>query len=284
MKTTLPVVLGCLAAVFTAAILLGLLIHKVAVRRGAVATGDWPLSGEGVGPAVGFITGSTAFLLGVLMLASLNHYNAAKDIVAQEALAYSAAFDGSEGLAPTDRSKIQRDLVCLIRSVATKSWAAAEHHDLTGSENTHAWRGRALTDANGADPKTRVEETSLATVHSELLNASKAGQQRLLAAEGDLPTPLWILVFVSIFLLTAFLTVLLQTHPVPILAVAVLAAVVTLGTAMITVLTMFAEPFSQGDGVFISPRALNAVMVRLEGTYPRADWGPCETLAEEHQQ
>ena len=48
---------------------------------------------------------------------------------------------------------------------------------------------------------------------------------------------------------------------------------------MVWELSMFAEPFSKGDGVFISPRTFNAVIVRLEGTYPGAVWAPCEQLA-----
>jgi hypothetical protein len=49
---------------------------------------------------------------------------------------------------------------------------------------------------------------------------------------------------------------------------------------MLWTLTTFDEPFNQGDGVYISPRALNAVMVRLQATYPGADWSPCENLAD----
>jgi hypothetical protein len=47
---------------------------------------------------------------------------------------------------------------------------------------------------------------------------------------------------------------------------------------MVWALSVFAEPFSQGDGVFISPRTLNAVIVRVQGTYPGAAWAPCEQL------
>ncbi|WP_162899211.1 hypothetical protein [Mycobacterium shigaense] len=257
---------------------LGLGIRRAAVRRG-VSDNENPLgNNEGLGPAVGFISGSTAFLLGVLMLASLNHYDRAKEIVADEALAYSAAFDGTAGLAPADQAKIRRDLVCLMRSVTTKSWAAASTQDLTGSENSHAWRARAFDDLNAAEPKTKAQESSVGIVNSQLINASKAGQHRLLVAEGDLPTALWILVYVSIFALASMLTALLRDYLSPTLAAAALTALLIVSAAMVTTLTVFAEPFSQGDGVYISPRALNAVMIRLQGSYPDTNWAPCETL------
>ena len=280
MNAVLPFVLGTLAVVFTGAILLGAFIHRAHLRRVRSDGPDQHFGGDGMSGAVGFVGGAAAFLLGVLMLASLDHYNTTKAIVADEALAYSAAFDSTEGLARGDQPNIQRDLVCLMRSVATYSWAAAQSATLTGSPNTHAWRRRATGHANAVIPQTKGQEDSLNTLQSELINASKSGQQRLLAADSDLPLALWVLVFVSIFVLTTGLTTLLLSHPSRTLAIAGLASVLALSTAMLWTLTTFDEPFNQGDGVYISPRALNAVMVRLQGTYPSADWGPCEMLAD----
>lgn len=274
---SLLLALGILLGVVGAAAGLGLAVHRLESRRGLIDHRGRPLVDTGMGGALGFLSASAAFLLGVLLLTSINHYNATEQVVSREALNYAAAFDGAAGLAPTDTAKIHRDLVCLMRSVATKSWIATHDQDLTGSENSHAWRARALADANAVVPTTKVQENSLGTVHSELLDASKAGQERLLAAASNLPTALWALVYVSIFVLAFSLT--LALRPDPILTVAALAAVLVLCAAMVWVLGSFAEPFSKHDGVYISPRALNSVMVRLEGSYPGAAWAPCEELA-----
>lgn len=280
MNLTIGLVTVCLAAVIVAGIAVGLLIHRVHVRRADTAPADEPAGGDGMGGSVGFIGGAAAFLLSVLMLASLDHYNSTKAIVADEALAYSAAFDSTDGLALADETKMQRDLVCLMRSVATNSWAAAQAEDLSGSDNTHAWRRRALADASTVATQTKPQQNSLSTLQSELINASKSGQQRLLAAEADLPLALWLLVFLSIFILIAILTALLRSSPSRTLAITAMGAVIMLSTAMVWTLTAFDQPFHQGDGVYISPRAINAVMVRMEGTYPGAAWAPCELLAE----
>lgn len=276
-NANMALALGLLFLCFGAAAGVGVLIHRIEQHKGLIEQRDRPLVSEGAGGALGFVGGAAAFLLGVLMLASIDHYNGTNDVVTEEALSYSVAFDGSAGLAPDDRAKIQRGLVCLMRSVATKSWAATENADLAGSENTHAWRARVLRDANAVDPKTPVQENSLATVQSELLQASKFGQQRLLDADSDLPTQLWFVVYLSMFVLTLALTVLLR--PYPLLAITSLVTVAVLSTAMVWALTAFAEPFTKGDGVYISPRALNAVMVRLQSTYPGVAWDPCEELA-----
>lgn len=278
MNITLSLVIGCLLFVFTAAVIAGALIHRLQLRRSR-ADPEQTLGGEGMSAAVGFVGGAAAFLLGVLMLASVDHYNETKTIVADEALAYSAAFDSTAGLSHPDQTRIQRDLICLMRSVATNSWAAAEGQDLTGSDNTHTWRERAFADTSAALPTTKVQENSVAQVQAALIDASKAGQQRLLGSESDLPVPLWLLVAVSIFVLTAALTALLLNHPSRLNAVIALASVLIVTMAMLWTLTAFSEPFAR-DGVYIPPRAVNAVMVRMQKSYPNADWGPCEILAD----
>lgn len=279
MDITTPFIVTTLVLVLVAGIMTSLVIRRWQMRHDEARHPDEALGGEGMGGAVGYIGGAAAFLLGVLMLASLDHYNGTKSIVADEALAYSAAFDSTDGLPRNDQAKMRRDIVCLMRSVATYSWAASEAGSLTGSDNTHAWRRRASADANTVEATTKAQENSLDTMQTELINAFKSGQQRLLAAESDLPLALWILVFLSIFALTALLTTLLLAHPSRILAVTALSAVLILSSAMVWTLTLFDEPFSQGDGVYISPRAINAAMIRLEGTYPGEAWATCEMLA-----
>ena len=273
---TFPWAIGTLCAVFAAGVGAGMLVYRADARRAVIGAPDMKWVRDGISGAVGFLRSATAFLLGVLMLAALSHFNATDEVVNSEALAYSAAFDSTVALEPADQAKVRHDLVCLMRSVSTSSWIATEHQDATGSENTHAWRTRALRDANRVVPATKAQENTLATLQSELVQAAKAGQHRLLEATSDLPRPLWVVVYVSIFLLTMTLTVLLR--PDPLLAVINLGGVLLLSSAIVWTLTSFAQPFTT-DGIYLSPHAINDVMVRLQSAYPEADWGPCETLS-----
>ncbi len=88
---------------------------------------------------------------------------------------------------------------------------------------------------------------------------------------------LWLLVYVSIFLLVFVITLMLR--PDPMMTMAALGTILLLSLAVVWVLTAFAKPFTQHDSVYISPRALNGVMLHLEQVYPGAAWAPCERLA-----
>ena len=274
---TVPWALGGLIVAFGAAVGLGLLVHRLEVRRELIDGREGRLVSDGMGGAVGFLGGAAAFLLGVLMLASTDHYYATRNVVDAEAVAYAAAFNSSGDLADPDQARIQRDLGCLMRSVGTDSWEAAAAEQLAGATNTQMWRARLRDSVTAVEPKTAAQSNSLDKLQSELLEASKSGQQRLLDADSDLPFVLWILFYVSIFLLVFVITLMLR--PYPMMAASALGTILILSLAMVWVLTAFAKPFTQDDSVYISPRAINGVMAHLQQVYPGAAWAPCERLA-----
>lgn len=272
-----PWALAGLVLAFGAAIGLGLVAYRFEVRRDLTDGRDGRLISDGMSGTVGFLGGAAAFLLGVLMLASIDHYYATRNVVDAEAVAYAAAFASAGDLGAPDDARLQRDLVCLMRSVSTDSWEAAAAERLSGAQNTQLWRARVRRDIAAVEPKTASQSNSLDHLQSEFLDAAKQGQQRLLDGASDLPIVLWLLVFVSIVLLVFMLTLMLR--PYPMMAALSLGTILVLGVAMVWVLTAFAKPFTRGDSVYIPPRALNGVVVHLEQVYPGDIWAPCERLA-----
>ena len=85
------VALLTLLLTFGSAVGLGLLIHRMEVRNSDLDRRERRLVGEGMSATLGFVGGAAAFLLGVLLLSSLDHYRATDNIVTDEALAFSAA-------------------------------------------------------------------------------------------------------------------------------------------------------------------------------------------------
>lgn len=272
------VALLTLLLTFGSAIGLGLFIHRMEVRKSDLDRRERRLVGEGMSATLGFVGGAAAFLLGVLLLSALDHYRATDNVVTDEALAFSSAFDSAARLPDPHSEKIQRDLVCLMRSVATNAWAATEREDLGGSPNTKAWWVRTIADLDRVEPTTASQTVSLENLNTQLVEASKAAQHRYLASESELPLAMWLLVFVSIFVLVVTLTPLLV--PYPALAAVALGATFAVTAGMVWVLTAFAQPFTRHDGVYISPASLVAVTERLQTYHPNAGWGPCEALAE----
>ena len=245
--------------------------------RGMIDKREGSLVADGAQGVLGFVGGASAFLIGVLMLASVDHFNATSEVANDEAIAYSAAFQNSVALPDPALQIVQRDLVCLMRSVATDSWNAATTGDLTGDRNSNAWRAKTVSDFGTIALASGGSSDALDAVASEVRDATKFGQQRLLAGESTLPLAMWALLYLSLLVLTFLMTLMMRSYPL--LLALCLGATFIVSAGMISVLVAFAEPFDTDTGVYISPRALESVLITAQESQPGAVWDSCERLS-----
>ncbi|MGI9188187.1 MAG: hypothetical protein ACR2J9_11855 [Gaiellales bacterium] len=262
-----------LVVVVALAVALGIALHALGRRR--AMDGDGAFVGDGISSAAGYVGGAVAFLLGLLLLFSVQHYDTAKSTAHDEAIAYSATFDASSTLDPAVRTPVQRDLVCLMRSIRDDSWNAVVGGEITGNANTLAWLAKTRETLAGAPEGSRGSELSRDTDWSEFQTAENLHQQRLLLADNELPPVVWGVIYISIFILFVMLAVLLRDNRLLLLVGVIGCFVIT--AAIIAALLAFADPFSE-FGATIQPDALTHVMERLQVAYPGDAWKPCESL------
>ena len=266
-----------LIATFGLGWLAAMRMAKLETARGMIDKREGSLVADGAQGVLGFIGGASAFLIGVLMLASVGHFNATSEVANEEAIAYSAAFQNSVALPDPARQIVQRDLVCLMRSVSTDSWHAATTGDLTGDRNSNAWRAKTVSDLGTFAVASGGSSDALDAVASEVRDAAKLGQKRLLSGESTLPLALWALLYLSLLVLTFLMTLMMRSYPL--LLALCIGATFTVSAGMICVLVAFAEPFDTDTGVYISPQALEAVLISSQESQPGAAWDPCERLS-----
>ena len=250
---------------------------RLETARGMIDKREGSLVADGAQGVLGFVGGASAFLIGVLMLASVDHFNATSEVANEEAIAYSAAFQNSVALPDPARQIVQRDLVCLMRSVATDSWEAVTKGDLTGDRNSSAWRAKTVSDFGTIALASGGSSDALDAVASEVRDAAKFGQHRLLAGESTLPLAMWALLYLSLLVLTFLMTLMMRSYPL--LLALCLGATFIVSAGMISVLVAFAEPFDTDTGVYISPRALESVLITAQESQPGAVWDSCERLS-----
>ena len=88
-------------------------------------------------------------------------------------------------------TRIRRDTMCLMRSVATDSWLSAESGDLTGDENTAAWAARVRTGIAAVPAGTSTQ----AEAQAQMMQAfQEAQQKRILRSVFTLPRIMWIVI------------------------------------------------------------------------------------------
>lgn len=225
----------------------------------------------------GFTGGLAAFLLSIIMLTALEGYSEAQDAADAEAVSYSAAFQMSEAFAEPGRTEVQRDLVCLMRSVTTDSWGASIAEEPAGDANTAAWQTRTLASINAINATSATEEEAVKDTRAYVIEAASQEQTRLFRSARDTHVMLWLLVGIS---LAGFCFLVVQGMlPSRVHAASLVITITVITAVAIGVSSAFADPYDGQGGIYLEPASLETVMTRLQAEFPGPAWEPCERLA-----
>ena len=249
---------------------LALLLYRHEKQHGYMR--KLPLLDAGMNGTLGVVGGAVAFILGLLLLFSVQQYSSADTTAAEEAVDYLAVFDATAAFPEVDQQELQRSLVCLMRSTAQESWNAG----LSGDKNTLAWSRRVQATLSAMPTNTPAEKGAQSEAQSMFAKARQSGHQRLLYAVSDMPSPVWMVIFLSMFVISLLITFVLIPHPL--LAIVAVTSNTLLIGGIVAALLAFAGPFD-GLGVDVEPTALESVMNRMQDSYPGPIWDPCERLA-----
>jgi hypothetical protein len=207
---------------------------------------------------VGFVFG---FLLTTLQVFATNHYSDARSEAQSEPTSLVTMYDDLGAFPPHVRSVGHRDIICYMWSVAGGDWKAQEHGDIHESPQTVAW-GDRLRGFRNSLPQTSPGSSRVST---DLTNADVARQQLLFLAQPQIPTILWVVVFVSGGLLI-FLQVGDSQSKGKIARRTMLAAVIVLMTLEVASLAVLDRPFS--PIARIQPTAMTDAIGLLEAGRP----------------
>lgn len=258
------------AAVFGAGI--GLLLQRVVREPGVGRKGSLMKFSD----VMTYTSTIFGIMLGLMLLFTVQHFTATATHVRDEARAISDIFESVQSYPADVRAPVERDAVCLMRSIATDSWAAAERADLTGDMNTTSWWNRIRGDVGALPTERPIDAGSQAIALEAITEGINAGQTRLLNAVSTMPGVVWFVIDLG---MGVFAALIMLSYPGRLRTAIVgltLALILTMG--VVFSLGVFAEPFTE-LGVSVKPTAIQGTMLRLEASYPGPVWEPCERLA-----
>jgi hypothetical protein len=226
---------------------------------------------------VGFIFG---FLVTTLQVFGSNHYSDARTQAQSEPTTLAAMFDDLGAFPPDVSATARHDLICYMRSVVEQDWKAQEQGRTQEAPDTVV-RGDRLRSLRYTLPQdSPAEQAAYQQVSQALADAGTVRQKLLFDAQPQVPTVLWVLVFVTSIVLV-FLLVGDNQSKRPIVRRTVLAAVAILMTAEIFSLAAIDYPFSPVARV--ESNAMTQALALLEagrqGDAAFRDCGPPATLS-----
>lgn len=154
----------------------------------------------------GFKFATVGVLYAVLLAFSIvvvwEKFNDAQATVEREAAAAAVIYRLVPGLAPTQAKDTRAALTAYLKSIVTDEWPAMENGH--ANQRTGKALGAIYTGLLVADTTAKGDATVKAEIFNQLNLMTQARRTRLLAAEGDVPGPVWFILFGGAVLTVAF--------------------------------------------------------------------------------
>jgi hypothetical protein len=202
-----------------------------------------------------------------LVVFAVGHYNDTRTKAEDEATSL-VALDNAVAVWPKQtRAPYRHDLLCYMNSVVVDEWPSMEHGNATQSPQTLAW-GDHLRKATRELPlDTDQERTGYGRAAGLLTDAGKARQQLLFFTEPRIPTALWVVIYVGVFLLVLLISLIYTDNPKG--RVTALACLILLLSVVVAVLSMLDRPF--GPGVRVPPNEMRQAIELLQVGHTNVD-------------
>jgi hypothetical protein len=224
-------------AVIALAIALSVLVHR---RRKSDDGPEFQV-------VLGFVGSAYGLLLGLLVVFAVGHYSDTRREAQKEASSLVALWDALDAYPRETRDVVHRDLICYMRAIVDDDWPAMEGGSRLEDPRTLAYGDRVRAGIRGLPLDDDRERSAFGRASSLVSDAGASRQQLLFFTEPEVPTVLWVLIYVGAFLLVF----LLGTHYAdrPRGRFTALGSAATLLTVVVVVLTMLDNPFSVGARV-----------------------------------
>lgn len=171
------------------------------VRRGA-PEGSRFTDGDRASGIFGVLSGGFALLLGFVVFLAFTKYDDTRSGAEAEALALLQQFETAQLMPPADRARLSGELICYGRSVVELEWPALQVNDSVDQINP--WGIRLFRSLRSIEPVSNSEQSAYDSWLSLTQAREEARRDRLHAADGIVPLPVWLVLFFTAVLILAY--------------------------------------------------------------------------------
>ena len=144
----------------------------------------------------GVLTTGFALLLGFVIFLAFTKYDDSRAGAEAEALAVLQQFETAQLMPPGTSARLSGELICYGRSVVGIEWPAMQGSS-TGATQINPWGLTLFETLRSIDPHTASEQSAYDAWLSQTSTREEARRDRLHAAEGIVPMPVWLVLFLT---------------------------------------------------------------------------------------
>ena len=255
------VVLGALIlVVVTAATVSAMLL----VRRRA-PKGSYFSDGDRASGVFGVLASGFALVLGFMIFLAFDSYDGSRAGAESEATIVAQQVQTAQFLPADVTAELTGELVCYGRSVAGAEWDAVDAGTL--ADGINPWGAEMFFTLKSVKPDTAVEQSAYDQWMEQSLDRQQARSDRLHAADGIIPLPVWVVLFLLSALIFAYVLFFADPDEGAVTQGMLMGSVSVVVTLLMLLLMFFHHPHGDGLGTLrptAMERSLRLIQAQIE--------------------
>ncbi len=215
------------------------------VRRRA-PDGSYFNDGDRAAGVFGVLATGFSVLLGFIIFLAFESYDGSRAGAETEALVVAQQVETAQFLPAPARADLTGELICYGRSVVYGEWPRLE--DGTQGDRVNPWGVELFRTFSGVAPRSASEEAAYGKWLDQTSAREEARLDRVHGAVGVIPSPLWIVLFLSAAIIFVFLLFFADSGERAFVQAFLMGSVVSILTAMLLLLGFLDHPFQTGVG------------------------------------
>jgi hypothetical protein len=230
-----------ITAVVTAAAVAAMLL----VRRRA-PEGSYFADGDRAAGVFGVLATGFAVLLGLVVVLAFTSYDESKGGANTEALLMRQLFETAQFMPPSATPRLSGEVVCYARFVVFDEWPRLEEgsHD----EEFNPWGVRLFRTTENVDPQTPSEQAAFGKWLDLIGDTEQARRDRVHGAEGVIPPPLWVVLFLTGGVIFVFILFFADSGERALSQATLMGSVAVVIVTMLILLWFLDNPYHNGFG------------------------------------
>jgi hypothetical protein len=232
----------------------------LAVRRRA-PDGGYFNDGDRAAGVFGVLATGFAVILGFVVFLAFTRYDESRAGGEAEALILIQQFETAQLLPETAREALSGELICYGRSVVHQEWPQLE----AGSDGPplNPWAVALFRTLQTTEPSSASEESAYDAWLAQTSAREEARRDRVHGAEGVIPGPVWLVLFLSAAVVIVFLLFFADSGERAVVQGLLIGSVVAVVVTTLLVLHGLDEPYHAGFGA-LRPTAMERSLEVLQ--------------------
>src|SRR6478736_5398425 len=230
------------------------------VRRSA-PEGSYFEDGDRAAGVFGVIATGFAVVLGFVIFLAFESYDTSRSGAEAEAQVVAQQLQTAELLPVAARAPLANALVCYARNVAYTEWPLMRSGANAG-DLLNPWSIVMFQSLQRVEPKSAAEQAAFSKWLDQSTDRQTARSDRTHGAEGVIPTPLWIVLFLSAGIIFIFMLFFADSAERAIVQATMMGSVAVVITSTLLLLSFLNNPFHAGSGG-LRPFAMERTVERL---------------------